>query len=237
MKQPANTLMEGQGPGKWTRAHERYILINLSLFKAGAGTPRPPPPPPLVSARPVNSEAPTRLHLSDCSQGAGASQCPIHKRAEPGRRPTQALCVPTKGHPPTPCCVNDSLAHITEKKRRADCKVYRRWRSESVETKYSAPAKLFITLYCGDSVKIKRGVGVGLKVVSWLLISGRWCTQQGIVLISCGSKGFFLLRREEGKRKSTHTRRPHARQVEVKPQRDKSMTLTHTHTHTHTQIA
>lgn len=91
----------------------------------------------------VSSEAPTSLHLSDCIQGARAFQCPIHKRAEPSRQPTQMLCILTKGHPPTPCCLNDSLAHVTavkgsgeggerKKKSRADCEVYDQWRLESV---------------------------------------------------------------------------------------------------------
>lgn len=69
-----------------------------------------------VCLQAVSNEAPTSLHLSDCSQGAWAFQCPIHKRAEPCRQPTQMLCILTKGHPPTLCCLNDSLAHVTVKK-------------------------------------------------------------------------------------------------------------------------
>ncbi len=85
-----------------------------------------------VCLQAVSNEAPTSLHLSDCSQGAWAFQCPIHKRAEPSRQPTQMLCILTKGRPPTPCCLNDSLAHVTMKKSIADCEVHDQWRLEGV---------------------------------------------------------------------------------------------------------
>lgn len=57
----------------------------------------------------VHNEAPTSLHLSDYSL---ASQRPIYECAVPSRQPTQMLCMPTKGHPPTLCCLNDSPAHV-----------------------------------------------------------------------------------------------------------------------------
>lgn len=63
----------------------------------------------------VCDQAPTSLHLSDCIRGAWALRCPIHKRAEPSRQPTQMLHTLTWGHPPTLCCVNDSPPHIMVK--------------------------------------------------------------------------------------------------------------------------
>lgn len=94
----------------------------------------------------VRNEAPTSLHLSDCSQGTWAFQCPIHKRAEPSRQPTQMLCIPTKGHPPTPCCLNDSPAHVTVKKTEhiVKCMISGGWKVFR-EILASVPVKLFIT--------------------------------------------------------------------------------------------
>lgn len=90
--------------------------------------------------RAVCNQAPTSLHLSDCFRGAWVLQCPIHKRAEPSRQPTQMLHTLTWGHPPTLCCVNDSLPHITVKtaSRLRPCDEWRLW---SVEKK--SPFKTF----------------------------------------------------------------------------------------------
>lgn len=104
--------MAGQRPGKWIQAHmlNAYItlalILKLFLFRYCYG----------ACLQAFSNEAPTSLHLSDCIQGAWAFQCPIHKRAEPSRQPTQMLRILTKGHPPTQCCLNDSLAHVTVKK-------------------------------------------------------------------------------------------------------------------------
>lgn len=103
--------MAGQRPGKWTQAHmlDAHITLAfiLKLFSRRCFC---------ACLQAFRNEAPTSLHLSDCIQGAWAFQCPIHKRAEPSRQPTQMLCILTKGHPPTQCCLNGSLAHVTVKK-------------------------------------------------------------------------------------------------------------------------
>lgn len=70
-----------------------------------------------VCLQAVSDAAPTSLHLSDCSRGACIFQCSIHKRAEASRQPTQTLRVQTKGHPPTPCCPNDSPDHAIMRRR------------------------------------------------------------------------------------------------------------------------
>ncbi len=100
-----------------------------------------------VCLQAVSNEAPTSLHLSVCSQGAWAFQCPIHKRAEPSRQPTQMLCIPTKGHPPTLCCLNDSLAHVTVKKAEQIVKymISGGWKVFR-EILAIVPVKLFITV-------------------------------------------------------------------------------------------
>ena len=129
-----NSLKLGQRPGKWTEAPMCSLCTSVSLSFQTLS---------LhwscclcVCLQAVITEAPTSLQLSYRSRGAWAFQCPIHKRAEPSGQPTQMLCIPTKGHPPTPCCLNDSRAHVTAEKKknpRADCEVCDQWRLESVE--------------------------------------------------------------------------------------------------------
>lgn len=109
-----NRLMGGQGSGKWTEAlrlEDRSSLESLFQLLFSSRWYR-------ACLRAVCNQAPTSLHLSDCIRGAWTLQCPIHKRAEPSRQPTQMLHTLTSGHPPTLCCVNDSLPHITVKTSR-----------------------------------------------------------------------------------------------------------------------
>lgn len=116
-----------------------------------------------------SDEAPTSLHLSDCSLGAWAFQCPIHERAEPSRQPTQMLCLPTKGQPPTLCCLNDSPAHVTAKKAPADCGVYDQRRLQRVYRKTCLSfCKTFH--YCRAAAIKRRGLKVGSRSV----ISDGW---------------------------------------------------------------
>lgn len=113
-----------------------------------------------VCLQAVSNEAPTSLHQSDCSRGACAFQCPIHKRAAPSRQPTQMLCIPTKGHPPTLCCLNDSPAHVTMKKAEqiVKCMISGGWKVFR-ETLASVPLKLFITARHSNLYKKRRVKG------------------------------------------------------------------------------
>lgn len=65
-----------------------------------------------VCLQAVSNEAPTSLHLSDYSRGAWLS-CALCMRAPSlGGSLHRCWCIPTKGHPPTRCCLNDSPAHV-----------------------------------------------------------------------------------------------------------------------------
>lgn len=71
------------------------------------------------------------------------------------------LCIPTKGHPPTLCCLNDSLAHVTVKKAEqiVKCMISGGWKVFR-EILASVPVKLFITAL-QSCLNKKRGVKGG----------------------------------------------------------------------------
>lgn len=56
------------------------------------------------------------------------------------------LCIPTKGHPPTLCCLNDSLDHVTVRKAEqiVECVISGGWKVFR-EILASVPVKLFMT--------------------------------------------------------------------------------------------
>ena len=170
-----NSLKLGQRPGKWTEAPMCSVCTSVSLSLQTLS---------LhwscclcVCLQAVITEAPTSLQLSYRSRGAWAFQCPIHKRAEPSGQPTQMLCIPTKGHPPTPCCLNDSQAHVTAEKKETQSRLWSVWSVEVGKCweKYLPQFLWNFSLLQSGVAWMKRG---GPKVARWSLSSDRRCRER-----------------------------------------------------------